>query len=685
MSDFRVESSASAEPLQREYVLAWAYDAATGLPRHIMELTPAERGWRANCICPGCQQPLGAVKPGQLPKNRNERQPHFRHKAGTHKDSCAVLVARMAALEALIGGDRILLPGRRRSSEVQGLSGTYHEAVVSREAESVSIVAVQRAGFTEAQLTLDDGRVLNVRIAAHAGDDTDSGAEAALVVYCDDPGVAALPLDDIRRRLVLGPDCWRRHWNDDELARQANAMALVTAQGYLDWPHPAGDFEDFPGEELTHQQQRESLLHRVVKEILQEARFIGLPELVVEAKGTLRNRTPISHRRVMPAERAQLSLVCLERRLGDIIPDVIAVRNHPQHPQLIVEVTVTNRIGDERRARIAAHGIPAVEIDLNCHGGLVTREELRVLILEDHAGKRWLYHPDAASMREAAQALVDADLLQDRSARPAPIRPAFATMPPPVLAPGRLRDAAIATAASALLDAVRRDGRLRDFAEDTRQVARQDIEAAISDLVRLGFPEARNTALLRADGISYPLLRLVCLRDNRDHRLQSTVDEMVREICAMPVQNGCWHALYLMAVKCYAPTLSDDVRDQFGELRSTVLESLCRGESAFERERDWDRLLGICFPELAESLKWRSKADPVQTSRSEQKVDPFAPPPLEPKARDALAKAAGKASSRGATPIGFAQIYAPTIGRPESEVMQNLFAMGIAKNRSSWS
>ncbi len=111
----------SAEP--SDLVMAWARDSTTGEPRYIGELGINQRGKRCNCECLSCGLPLVAVNAG---KQTFIRRPHFRHPEGAEKDSCLVLTARAAALEALKGTDTLELPRRRQSRRVVGLSGQYY-------------------------------------------------------------------------------------------------------------------------------------------------------------------------------------------------------------------------------------------------------------------------------------------------------------------------------------------------------------------------------------------------------------------------------------------------------------------------------------------------------------------------------------------------------------------------------
>jgi hypothetical protein len=116
----------------------------------------------------------------------------------------------------------------------------------------------------------------------------------------------------------------------------------------------------------------------------------------------------------------ELDDVRLERRLGRIVPDVIGNLGGRQiytegitdtwvndgfeeeiedtyslswPLTLLVEVTVTHGIDEEKRQRIRELNLPTLEIDLSQLGGRITLENLRDLIVNQTVGKRWVHHP----------------------------------------------------------------------------------------------------------------------------------------------------------------------------------------------------------------------------------------------------------------------------------------------------
>ncbi len=70
---------------------------------------------------------------------------------------------------------------------------------------------------------------------------------------------------------------------------------------------------------------------------------------------------------------------------------------------LLVEVTVTHGIDEEKRRRIRELNLATLEIDLSLLGGRITREDLRNLIVDQTVGKRWVHHPVFPNQAAAAQ------------------------------------------------------------------------------------------------------------------------------------------------------------------------------------------------------------------------------------------------------------------------------------------
>ncbi|MCD0495543.1 hypothetical protein LP085_01640 [Achromobacter sp. MY14] len=300
-------------------------------------------------------------------------------------------------LEMLSEADTLRLPLREREGSVQGLSGKYHKAWATAPSHTASIARFDFRDSARATLTLDDGRTLDVLLVGSV-----EATSLATVYECltptiaiivEDPAIASMSPEDLRRRLTIDIEraIWCAHWDDRHLAQLAEQAAVAKASDVLDWG--AAD--------------RESLLHVVAKRILEEERQIRLPDLVATAHSVLPNGDRLVSSARLPGTIVELGDVQLEMPIGQTRPDVVAQMYGPppwNTGTLLIEITVTNAIAEERLERIRRNNLPALEIDVRQFGGEVTRSEYAQLIVDEVAGKRWLHHPELSSLHEVATA-----------------------------------------------------------------------------------------------------------------------------------------------------------------------------------------------------------------------------------------------------------------------------------------
>jgi hypothetical protein len=400
--------------------LKWASDAATGAPRYIHD--PDIVSQAANAVCPGCGSKLWTVLAGEPQRVRPTA--HFRHVAGTPRTACVVVAARLAASHHLASLGYIDLPRRRVSAVSKGFSGEGYEGWVEEPAQRVRISDVRMVDLAAAELTLDDGRTILVdltgeRVEGEAG-------RAVITINLSDPALAEMDVDAMRARLrLLPPVSWCSHWRDRDLTSQARSRAADEARQALDtWTDEdeAGFQAQLPpgtDPEATATMRRETLLHRTVKSILEDARRIRAPGLHVAVQrdapdgygdGWDDHRVEI----LWWSAPAELSFeaVELERRLGRIVPDVVGLLAEPrprilggmatrvqrgddededeQHDEfpahwseaVLIEVAVTHKVDEEKLRKIRHLDLPTLEIDLGAMGGRLTLDGLRRLVVD---------------------------------------------------------------------------------------------------------------------------------------------------------------------------------------------------------------------------------------------------------------------------------------------------------------
>lgn len=595
-----------------DLVMAWARDQATGEPRYIGELTTKQSGRNCGCECLSCGLPLTAVNAG---KDEFIRRPHFRHPEGAEKGSCSILTARAVALTALkilIGpGEVFELPCRRLPYHVAGLSGQYHSAWVQAPAERVRVRSIDFDDRARGILTLDDGRQLQIEITGSLGANPVLGGGSltpTIRLTVDDPEIAAMSPAEIRKRLKLLVDeaTWCSHWNDGALASAGETAAQDVARAALDW---LDDGEDLH-EGLSPESRRETLLHLKAKEILEREGRICFPDLNVDGMAGLPGREPLRERVSRPGVSVRLESVVLEKHLGPIRPDVLArtvATDDWPADRLLIEVTVTNAISTERLERIRRMNFPAIEVDISRMGGQVTEAEFTQLIVEEKAGKRWLHHPDmvilkAALDRKLAVAVAENERKQVQNAEIAQ-RESITR---------KARDSrresfeklSVIELGRRYLESIQQYLELCSLCENGPAVPRAPAEAALADIKHFaeglavhGYLATEDDFLWRAGS---PLQWLLSIKHDTAIGCQiGTAWPAISAIMDDQKQQDSWHPVYVLAVKTYKPTMSDEQRAKFNALRERTRARFGAGEPPFQRDRRFDKLVALLFPEMS--------------------------------------------------------------------------------------
>jgi hypothetical protein len=572
-----VQSDLSPQEQLDRLVMAWAKDVQTGEPRYILELDEQHRGAMCGCVCYSCGLPLTAVNAA---RKKFVIRPHFRHPDGAEKKDCAVLTARAAAAAAFGPGERIMLPAKRFGAHVIGLSGQRYEAWVTKPREAVSIRRAQLRDQVTAVLTLDDGREVLVRLTGSAGTDAAGALDdvrPVIQIEVEDSQLASLNLQDLKTRLhlLLESGSWcGQHWDDEEQTKLALAQAQERAGAELDtvWPDAVPELGESPS--------RESFLHWLAKQILLREKRLMVPPLVYQGESTGR---PFAAK---AGVSLHLSDVRLEHTFGAIRPDVLAKYLDPTDEtggEILIEVTVTNMLTPERKARIASEGVAALEIDLSSLGGALTQSAFARLLVDEVTAKRWIFHPWTAK-----QASEEEKQKERRKALP--------LEPLQVLVEGYLASVEEYVAQR------RQDDRTVSWEVGLNHKAR-DVEMYGTALGQKGYTTATAEELYRWERSI--LERLITIRKAvtvgcSQEELTAVFDSLVDEESA---KNAVWSTVYLIAHKVYSPKLAEEQEVRVQGLRLKVRDSLRAGESAYRRPRRHDELIGLLFPEMADALR----------------------------------------------------------------------------------
>jgi hypothetical protein len=115
----------------------------------------------------------------------------------------------------------------------------------------------------------------------------------------------------------------------------------------------------------------------MAKEILEERREIALPEPAI------------------PTKLYTIEKVDLERRLGDVIPDVtVYIEGQP----ILIEIIVTHGIDQKKSKAIRELDISTLIIDLSGETRSISKGDLASIVVEDIDKKRWEYNRYTAEL-----------------------------------------------------------------------------------------------------------------------------------------------------------------------------------------------------------------------------------------------------------------------------------------------
>ena len=592
------------------HAMAWARDSLTLEPVYILELDKTRRGAKSGCECPSCNLPLQAVNAA---KTEYKKRPHFRHPNGAPKAECMYLSARLAAIQMLRESGAIQLPRRTIRGEVVGLSGSVHEAWVERPPQKLAIRNFNFCDRAAAILTFEDGRQLQVLLTGTGSTTAFQAANDCQVptIWLDLPDtfLASMSPEDLKTRLTLLPDglCWVSHWEDETLRAEAQSKASEIAARFMDL---TGDYS-LELEGVEQKFRRETVLHLEVKRILAESKEIAVPALRVRVDDFAENGFGFEREWSRPVETLALLDVRLEQKMGQVIPDVLAQVREDRGGRMIFEVTVTNRIGADRLARIGKLHIPALEIDLSRTGGLLTRAELRQLVVYGLETKRWLHHPELDYQTTLLTNEVAAAILKIESQRimEDEYRRTILKTPISVIANDYLE----LIFRYAELDRERHNA---DEQKNEKALCLEAIYAKANDLAIHGFNFAGAPELFSERRGIIPRILSIKIGRGVGYKLDTTMAVM-NAIRQSQAQNRSNHSIYLIAEKVYRSALQP-IADWYADWVNEVRAHIESYDQNYIRDDKHDKLLILLFPEMAKGIKtgfgtrsWRKVKTPT--------------------------------------------------------------------------
>ncbi len=124
-------------------------------------------------------------------------------------------------------------------------------------------------------------------------------------------------------------------------------------------------------------------LHLAAKKVISENGIIQVPALYLTFPETGKKEL------VEPEKVLRVSEVILEKKLDNIIPDILLITDIGK---IIVEIFVTHEIDLEKKKRIKALGIPTIEIDLSKIDRNISERDLQEILINKNEYKSWIYN-----------------------------------------------------------------------------------------------------------------------------------------------------------------------------------------------------------------------------------------------------------------------------------------------------
>ena len=141
----------------------------------------------------------------------------------------------------------------------------------------------------------------------------------------------------------------------------------------------------------------ETALHLFAKQVLEETKYIRLPEVAYYWQG----RKNVLY----PESSLYFDAVAIERRIGNIIPDIILRKGNSE---LIVEIKVTHEIDSDKFDKIFSFDISTVEIDLSSFDKTnFDKVDVTRAIIHGLEYKEWIYNSKAMAEEEKQQRLYE--------------------------------------------------------------------------------------------------------------------------------------------------------------------------------------------------------------------------------------------------------------------------------------
>jgi len=126
----------------------------------------------------------------------------------------------------------------------------------------------------------------------------------------------------------------------------------------------------------------ETALHLAAKKVIEQAGYIILPKLECEI---------INGRKRLLSNEAKVRFdqIYLEKKFHDIVPDIMVEKDGRK---LCIEIYVTHEVDEQKRKKIEASNLSAIEIDLSETDRAIDFESLKAEVIDSVENKKWLFN-----------------------------------------------------------------------------------------------------------------------------------------------------------------------------------------------------------------------------------------------------------------------------------------------------
>ncbi len=133
----------------------------------------------------------------------------------------------------------------------------------------------------------------------------------------------------------------------------------------------------------------QTALHLAAKDILLRIKKIRIPEVKGYAGGNLGEGFNLGEILLHKEQTINFDEVFLEKRVGEIIPDIIIKINGKP---MFIEIAVTHFIDEEKKKKIEELNVSTLEINLSKLDRKITLEELENILIDGIENKEWIFN-----------------------------------------------------------------------------------------------------------------------------------------------------------------------------------------------------------------------------------------------------------------------------------------------------